>query len=289
MVDDLTYYYKIETEVSYMCFAEKLQKLRKAKGMSQENLADEIGVSRQAVSKWELGVSLPDMDKIIVLSDLFGVSVDYLVKDNVTETGGCGGSAAAVEQDACVHTVRRGWYPMFMLDYEYKSKRTLFGLPLVHVNLGYGLKKAKGIIAVGTVAKGFIAFGCFSFGLISIGALSAGLIGLGALTFGLLLAGGAVAVGAMAFGGLAVGIVAMGGAALGVFSFGGYASGSQIAVGGYARGNIAIGRIVKGAYTIKTAAEDVTSIPASQVRALIDKVYPQLWQPVRELFTSFFS
>jgi transcriptional regulator with XRE-family HTH domain len=273
----------------YSHFSEKLQALRKSKGLSQENLADEIGISRQAVSKWELGVSLPDMDKMIALSDLFGVSIDYLVKDNITETGGHGGASAAGEQDTYIPTVHRGWYPMFMLDYEYKSKRTLFGLPLVHINLGYGLKKAKGIIAIGTVAKGFISFGCFSLGIISIGALSAGLIGLGALTFGLLVAGGAVAVGAMAFGGLAVGLFAMGGAAIGLFTVGGYASGSYIAVGGYAKGNIAIGKIVKGAYTIKSYTDDVSSVPASQVGALIDKVYPTLWQPVKSIITSIFS
>lgn len=269
-----------------MNFSEKLQALRKSRGMSQENLADEVGVSRQAVSKWELGVSLPDMDKLIALSGLFGVSIDYLVKDGVTEPGG---RAAAAETSGCAYPIRRGYFPMFILDYEYKSKRTLFGLPLVHINLGYGLKKAKGIIAVGTVARGFISFGWLSFGLISVGALSAGLVGLGALTFGLLLAAGGAAVGAFAVGGLAIGVMSIGGCAVGVFSFGGYASGTHIAVGGYARGNIAIGRIVRGVYTIKTQTDDLTSIPASQVRALIDKVYPNLWRPVADFFTSLFG
>jgi len=62
-----------------MTFGEKLQLLRKQKGMSQEQLASQLNVSRQAVSKWELNSSLPDTDNIIQLSKLFGVSTDYLL------------------------------------------------------------------------------------------------------------------------------------------------------------------------------------------------------------------
>jgi transcriptional regulator with XRE-family HTH domain len=68
-----------------MKFQDKLQIFRKEKGMSQEKLADKIGVSRQAVAKWETGQSCPDLDKIIALSDLLGVSVDSLVKDRDDE------------------------------------------------------------------------------------------------------------------------------------------------------------------------------------------------------------
>ncbi|OPJ60392.1 DUF5680 domain-containing protein [Clostridium oryzae] len=64
-----------------MSFCEKLQILRKDKGLSQENLAENIGVSRQAVAKWEAGQSYPDVDKLILLSDLFKVSIDRLVKN----------------------------------------------------------------------------------------------------------------------------------------------------------------------------------------------------------------
>ncbi len=63
-----------------MTISDRIQKLRKAKGMSQEDLADKIGVSRQAVSKWESQQSTPDLDKIILLSDFFGVTTDYLLK-----------------------------------------------------------------------------------------------------------------------------------------------------------------------------------------------------------------
>jgi transcriptional regulator with XRE-family HTH domain len=64
-----------------MMFQDKLQVLRKEKGISQEKLAEKIGVSRQAVAKWEVGQSYPDMDNLIRLSDLFRISIDRLVKD----------------------------------------------------------------------------------------------------------------------------------------------------------------------------------------------------------------
>ena len=64
-----------------MKFEEKLMALRKRNGMSQEELADQLGVSRQAVSRWELGSTLPDAPNLLKLSDLFGVSIDYLLHD----------------------------------------------------------------------------------------------------------------------------------------------------------------------------------------------------------------
>lgn len=78
---------KAERRVS-MILAEKIIKLRKQKGWSQEDLALQMGVSRQSVSKWESMSSLPDLDKIIKLSNLFGVSTDYLLKDDIEEEPG---------------------------------------------------------------------------------------------------------------------------------------------------------------------------------------------------------
>ena len=63
-----------------MTIADRIQSLRKTKGISQEKLADQIGVSRQAISKWESEQSFPEIDKIILLSDYFGVTTDYLLK-----------------------------------------------------------------------------------------------------------------------------------------------------------------------------------------------------------------
>ena len=62
-----------------MEFGEKLQMLRKARGWSQEELAQQINVSRQALSKWESGASIADTENVIALSRLFGVSTDYLL------------------------------------------------------------------------------------------------------------------------------------------------------------------------------------------------------------------
>ena len=63
-----------------MNVADRIQLLRKSKGISQEELADRIGVSRQSVSKWESEQSLPDAEKIVLLSDFFDVTTDYILK-----------------------------------------------------------------------------------------------------------------------------------------------------------------------------------------------------------------
>ena len=63
-----------------MNLSDRIQYLRKARGISQEGLADQLGVSRQAVSKWESEQSMPDLDKVISMSDYFEVTTDYLLK-----------------------------------------------------------------------------------------------------------------------------------------------------------------------------------------------------------------
>ena len=63
-----------------MKLADRILELRKQKGISQEALADQLGVSRQAISKWESEQSTPELDKIILMSDFFGVTTDYLLK-----------------------------------------------------------------------------------------------------------------------------------------------------------------------------------------------------------------
>lgn len=64
-----------------MILSEKITELRKRNGLSQEEFGAEIGVSRQAVSKWEMAQSTPDLNKIMAMSDFFGVSTDFLLKD----------------------------------------------------------------------------------------------------------------------------------------------------------------------------------------------------------------
>ncbi len=64
-----------------MKFNEKLIELRKAKGLSQDELGQNLGVSRQTISKWETAQSYPDFQRLVLLSDYFGISLDSLVKD----------------------------------------------------------------------------------------------------------------------------------------------------------------------------------------------------------------
>ena len=82
-----------------MTFGEKLQALRKARGWSQEELATQINVSRQALSKWESGASVPDTENVVALSRLFGVSTDYLLQAEIEES--------TPPTDAAPETLRR--------------------------------------------------------------------------------------------------------------------------------------------------------------------------------------
>lgn len=68
-----------------MALPEKLYTLRKKSGLSQEQLAEALNVSRQAISKWEGGSAMPESDKLLALSNYFGVSLDYLLKDGAPD------------------------------------------------------------------------------------------------------------------------------------------------------------------------------------------------------------
>lgn len=194
-----------------MEFRERLYQLRKGRGISQEELAHTVGVSRQAVQKWEAGAATPDLSNLSALADYFAVSLDYLVRGIEPEK-----PAAPSPQQAVIQNYYRGWR------YEYRSRRTLFGLPLVHINLcDRSLCRAKGVIAIGNVATGLIAIGGFSAGLLTLGGFSAGLLALGGL-----------AAGGISLGGLSVGLLAaLGGAAVGQYAAGGTAFGSTLAIG----------------------------------------------------------
>ena len=78
-----------------MILADKIVSLRKKAGWSQEELAEQLGVTRQSVSKWEGAQSIPDMDKVVQMSRLFGVTTDYLLKDELEEQ-----TAAPVEEES---------------------------------------------------------------------------------------------------------------------------------------------------------------------------------------------
>ena len=65
-----------------MTLSEKILTLRKGRGMSQEELAEKLNVSRQAISRWEMGTAMPDVTNVLGLSKLFGVTTDYLLHDD---------------------------------------------------------------------------------------------------------------------------------------------------------------------------------------------------------------
>ena len=88
-----------------MVLADKIIELRKKNGMSQEDLAGMMNVSRQSVSKWESAQSVPDLNKIIMLSQIFGVSTDFLVKDEMELEDVEYVQVEDVPEDADVHIV----------------------------------------------------------------------------------------------------------------------------------------------------------------------------------------
>lgn len=68
-------------------FKENIAALRRFKGLSQEQIASEIGVSRQAYAKWEQGLSVPDVVNCMALADYYGTTVDSLMRENITDSG----------------------------------------------------------------------------------------------------------------------------------------------------------------------------------------------------------
>lgn len=256
-------------------FSEKLITLRKAKGWSQEQLGEKIGVSRQTVSKWELGDTTPEMEKLIALGDLFGISLDELVgrKEAASEH-----TEQTAAQEVSPETVKAVVKEAF--HYEYRSRARIGPLPLVHINLGRGMYKAKGVIAIGNVAFGLFAFGAFGIGLISFAAISLGLIAIGAMTLG-----------GLAIGAVAVGYFAVGGVAVGVYSIGGCAFAAEIALGGYAHAKAAIGDSPHGTVTALTAQDSMRLIDmdGETLRELIRGACPDTAKWIIDLFVGIVS
>lgn len=123
-----------------MALGEKLSKLRKENNYTQEQLADILSVSRQAISKWESNITYPETDKLIRMSELFHCSLDYLLKD-------------AEETNRSNPSQTQSLFPKKCL-YERKSKKTVCGMPLWHIG-----RNARGFVAVGLNARGVIAVG----------------------------------------------------------------------------------------------------------------------------------
>lgn len=234
-----------------MTFQENLTRLRRQDGLSQEKLGELLGVSRQTVSKWELGSSTPELEKLVGLCDVFHISMDEMVGRVQSEPRHPEKSEESQASDGGrnVHTP----LPAVPLGYEFKSRTTVCGVPLVHINLGFGFRRAKGIFAIGNIAEGVFAFGGVAIGLIAVGGLAVGLCALGGIALALLLSVGGVALAPFAFGGLAIGYLSFGGCAVGRYALGGAAVASRIAVGGWASAPIAVGWNTNGTFTIDAA------------------------------------
>lgn len=266
-----------------MSFSENLITRRKQLGLSQEELGNRVGASRQAVSKWETGQTTPELGKLIELAQVFGCSLDALVGGPAPASGEHGAESTEFRRDEPAGEDRAS-APLYGSPdvpdcaalressgsghYEYRSRREWLGLPLVHINVGLrGRHRAKGVIAVGNEALGLVAVGFAACGLISAGMVSCGLLALGALAAGIASLGG-VASGVLALGGVAVGVWAAGGLAVGKVALGGLAVGSDVAVGGMAVGGIAIGDKAEGARTFLTGELGKTWTAADAARCL---------------------
>ena len=257
-----------------MTTGEKLTKLRKDNNITQENLADLLGVSRQSVSKWESDLAYPETDKLIRLSEIYHCSVDYLIKDSPCDdcpkeaTYGCNGTQR---------------YNLFDFHFERKSKTMVGKLPLWHINIGLG-RTAKGIFAIGNKAIGLFSFGLLSLGLISFGILSLGLIAFGVFGLGLI-AVGSIAVGLIALGAVAFGLYSVGAVAVGDFSVGALAIGKYFAYGDEAYAQIAIGKTyAEGTYMAKSLKEADFVKVTEMLNENVPKIFALFKRMVENLF-----
>lgn len=253
-----------------MTFQERLYSLRRARGLSQEELAHIVGVSRQAVQKWEAGTSRPDLDNLTALARCFDVSLDYLILGQEPTVPGSAADEGPV-------SAPEPYLSPFL--FEYRSRAALFGLPLVHIKLArWGVCRAKGILAIGNVATGVIALGGLSVGVVSLGGLSLGLLALGGLAAGALLSVGGLA--------LSLGLAIGGGAISLCYAMGGGAIAGQIAAGGGAIAPIAIGDVALGRFPFPT---DLAGLPgnAARFREAVQALFPYTPRFLVEFFAQF--
>lgn len=252
-----------------MTLGDKLAKLRKEHNYTQEQLAALLGVSRQAISKWEADASYPETEKLLKLGTLYNCSMDYLLKDGAEEPfTGQGGMR----------------YHIALPAFERKSRRTICGLPLWHVNIGYG-RTAKGIVAIGLSARGIVSVGLVSVGVFSFGLLALGVFALGVLALGLLPAG-AIAFGVLAFGAVSVGLVSVGALSIGEFSIGAMSIGNYFALGDHAEALIALGD-TRATGELYQKLGELTVEERAFVKQLLDEIVPAYFGWAKELAKLF--
>ncbi|MBP3921430.1 MAG: helix-turn-helix transcriptional regulator [Ruminiclostridium sp.] len=268
-----------------MQFSENLQNLRKEKGLSQEELGEQLSVSRQTISKWEKGTAYPDMLNLMTISQFFGISADELIsgrkEENATE------EAEERLQEEAEASVDSSKAPPFHLEYESRIK--IKNLPLVHVNCGFGGYKAKGVIAVGNFATGIFSVGLISKGLISIGVLSLGLIAFGVLALGLVSVC-CIGAGIIAIAGIGVGVMNLSGVGFGVVSVAGCAFSTHVSIGGVAYAPVAVGYVVKGDETMLLQnLSDISVTESESVLALINAKFPDFPEILKFWATMIFK
>lgn len=252
-----------------MTFGERLARKRKENNLTQEQLAEVLGVSRQSISKWESDLTYPETEKLIRLCQLFGCTLDYLVRDVPEPERG-------PEPSTAEHSFRQR-----LSEREWKSQKTLWGLPLWHVGknahgiVAVGLK-ARGVIAIGVAARGIVSCGAFSLGVISFGAFALGLLAIGMFALGII-AFGCIAAGIFAAGAVSLGIISLGAAAFGDFSVGAFAAGKYFALGDNARGMIAIGDSAASG-TLFEKLGDLSAEEIETVRGLLHSSVPRYLQ-----------
>ena len=263
-----------------MTFSEKLMDLRRKSGLSQEQLADRLGVTRQSVSKWESGTAMPELVKLISLSDIFGVSVDYLVKDYLEEPESAGGGDDLSAQQAVRLEKKVDELTNYVKGrvYRFDSKTRIFGLPLVSIRFGF---VRNGKLSMDNVARGIIAIGNAAIGVVAIGIVGVGLFTFGVVGLGLLSLG-IVAAGLGAFGVMALGYLALGVSAAGVYAGGVAAIAAKIAAAVSAVAPTAIGEHASGSHVLLWG----DGLTAPEVRAFLLEHHPDLWQPLLDLFSS---
>lgn len=256
-----------------MTLGNKLAKLRKEHNYTQEQLAELLGVSRQAISKWESDGAYPETEKLIRLGRLYHCSMDYLLMDEVQEP---------TKETVTVHKI-----DFRAICYERVSKRKIGSLPLWHINIGYG-RVAKGVFAMGLAARGIFSMGLVSLGVVSFGILSVGLLALGCLTLGLLSVG-AIGVGVIALGAIAVGLFSIGSLSIGQFAVGAAAFGNYAACGDSAMAAIAIGASqAKGSlFDMYTGSWSAWYKYGDTVKALLDETVPWYFAFFKKLFLWF--
>ena len=263
-----------------MSFSEKLMDLRRKSGLSQEQLADRLGVTRQSVSKWESGTAMPELVKLISLSDIFGVSVDYLVKDYLEEPESAGGGDDLSAQQAVRLEKKVDELTNYVKGrvYRFDSKTRIFGLPLVSIRFGF---VRNGKLSMDNVARGIIAIGNAAIGVVAIGIVGVGLFTFGVVGLGLLSLG-IVAAGLGAFGVMALGYLALGVSVVGLYAGGVAAIAAKIAVAVSAVAPTAVGEFASGSHVLLWG----DGLTAPEVRAFLLEHHPDLWQPLLDLFSS---